>query len=188
MLYQQLKEKTHSSHQALEKKLIARIKNIQSPEDYVDLLKLMYGYYASIERRLELFLADHPNLHFNNRRKASSILNDIRKFQSASSLPYCEQLPSIASNASALGALYVLEGSTLGGEIITRIITGQLRLPNSEGLEFFLSYGEERHKMWELFKENLSKPFNESEQEEIILTANETFITFKNWIDTYAAN
>ena len=92
----------------------------------------------------------------------------------------CCDLPMIDSTDRALGALYVLEGSTLGGRIIADMIARRLGLLTS--LEFFDSYGDETQNMWRSFKDFLNKPRTAEQQTKIIDAAKDTFITFKNWI------
>lgn len=188
MLYELLKERTSASHQALEKDLVRKIREINSKEAYVHLLKMMYGYYYSLEQGVSGYLANDPQVNFAERRKASTILKDLHNLQHRGEVEVCEDMPDIHSNESALGAMYVMEGSTLGGQHIARMIQSQLQVRDSAGLQFFHGYGPETQNMWESFKLNLTRPFTDSQADEIVETANDTFRTFKNWVDSYAAN
>lgn len=183
MLHQQLKEYTTAAHQLLEKKLISQIKSIHSARDYVRLLKMMYGYYAAIEVEIERYAAAHPNVNFSNRRKAEYLLDDLKFFNSFEQPLLCQELPAINSYPAALGALYVLEGSTLGGKIIAQMIAGKFNMTSPQGISFFLGYGEETQAMWQQFKTLLEQHFSDSEKEEVMRTANDTFTTFRNWVE-----
>ena len=187
-LIHELRQQTEQAHRALEKDLVGRIKGVRSSADYESLLRLMYGFYAALEVQLQPFLMHEPGIDFLNRRKAAWLVKDIETIGSAEDLSCCEVLPEINSPSSALGAMYVLEGSTLGGQIIAKMLRQQLRVDDDRGLSFFLSYGADTTAMWERFKAHLSQPFDRQEQSEIIRTANDTFITFRNWIDQYDAN
>ncbi|RAV98710.1 biliverdin-producing heme oxygenase [Pseudochryseolinea flava] len=187
MLHQQLKEQTKEAHQALERRMVGLIKQIHSEAQYVHFLKLMYGYYASLEDKLGEQLSTNDALDFNQRRKASWILDDMNYFGSKEKPSRCQALPPIDSFHTALGAMYVLEGSALGGKIIAKMIASQIGLGDARGLTFFNGYGDETMKMWELFKENLSQSFDPPTTETIITSANQTFDTFKNWIESHAA-
>jgi heme oxygenase len=184
MINEQLKESTHPSHQALEKKMVSMIRKIKSRQDYVRFLKLMYGYYSALERRVQEYVSD---LEIDKRRKAERLLEDISYFEASTDQDLCKELPPITSHAEALGAMYVMEGSTMGGKIIARMIEGQAGLNGPSGFSFFNGYGEDTGRMWEEFKVFLNKPFDEMEKLNLILTANRTFITFYNWIDKHAA-
>lgn len=184
MLNEQLRDSTQPSHQALEKKMVSVIRKIRTTQDYVRFLKLMYGYYSALEKRVQEYLSE---LEMENRRKAERLLEDIRYFESVDTPTLCKELPPIRSYAEALGALYVLEGSTHGGRIIAQMIEAQAGINGPSGFSFFYSYGEENSKMWEEFKAFLNRPLDEMEKLNLILTANRTFITFYNWIDKNAA-
>jgi heme oxygenase len=185
MINEQLKDSTQASHQALEKRMVAVIKNIRTRQDYVNFLKLMYGYYSALERRVQEYVSE---MEIGKRRKAERLLEDISYFESTSTPDLCKELPPISSHAEALGAMYVMEGSTMGGKIIARMIEGQAGINGPSGFSFFNGYGEETGKMWEEFKLFLNRPHDEIEKLNLILTANRTFRTFYNWIDKHAAN
>ena len=81
--------------------------------------------------------------------------------------------------------MYVLEGSTLGGQIITAMLKRQMERESDTGLSFFLGYGEETPRMWERFKSYLNREFSVQQQGEILRAANETFNSFHNWVQQY---
>ncbi|HZY82385.1 MAG TPA: biliverdin-producing heme oxygenase [Cyclobacteriaceae bacterium] len=184
MLNEQLRESTQPSHQALEKKMVSVIRKIRTRQDYVKFLKLMYGYYSALEKRVQEYVSE---LEIGKRRKAERLLQDISYFESTGMPALCNELPPICSHAEALGAMYVMEGSTQGGKIIAQMIEGQAGINGPSGFSFFNGYGEENSKMWEEFKAFLNRPLDEMEKLNLILTANRTFITFYNWIDKHAA-
>jgi len=188
MLHPYLKERTALTHQALEQRMMALIHQIRSGEDYASFLRLMYGYYATVEDRIADFVGNRPPRDFKKRRKADRLLWDINQFSTPGTMDLCQDLPVVHSYASALGAMYVLEGSVLGGKIIARMIKGQLDAQESPGYSFFLGYGEDTGAMWQAFKEDLEQPFDDQEKEEVIQAAADTFVRFKQWIDTHAKN
>lgn len=53
--------------------------------------------------------------------------------------------------AAALGALYVLEGASLGGRVIARHVADALALTPDTGLAFFCGYGDATGEMWRRF-------------------------------------
>jgi heme oxygenase len=184
MLNEQLRESTHPSHQELEKKMVSIIRKIRNKQDYVKFLRLMFGYYSALEKRVQEYVSE---IEIGKRRKAERLLEDISYFDSTDTPTLCKDLPPICSHAEALGAMYVMEGSTHGGRIIAKMIEGQAGINGPSGFSFFNGYGEESAKMWEEFKTILNKPVDEMEKLNLIRTANRTFITFYNWIDKHAA-
>ena len=184
MLTEELKEMTADAHRAAEKKLIAVLKKTTTTADYMRMLNWLYGYYSPLEALIRRFLTPDVLPDIIKRCRAEYLVWDMKE----SGLPElppdkCDQLPVIDSLASALGALYVLEGSTLGGRIIAGMISREL--DSLKSLSFFHGYGAETQKMWLSFKEFLNRPFPLMQRREIIAAAEDTFITFKNWIDKH---
>lgn len=183
MLSEILKAQTSVNHLLLEKKLIGFMRTIHSENDYANFLKLFYGYFASLELLIdeELDRAILPD--YESRRKTQAIRADLNilgfdNLQLADKL----LLPLIKNNLQSLGALYVIEGSTLGGKIISKMIQDQLHtgLPV---FSFFTGYGEHSVSMWNTFKETLNNITDPDSIAIILATANDTFLRFSNWFD-----
>ncbi|NCD69302.1 biliverdin-producing heme oxygenase [Mucilaginibacter agri] len=183
MLAENLKEQTLANHQQLEKKLVGQIKGLTSKEDYIKLLQLFYGYFGGLEERINLFIDQNIIPDHANRRKTESIAADITELGGTpADKAINNDLPEINNAQQALGALYVIEGSTLGGSIISKMISGRLGLQN--GLSFFNSYGDNTHQMWAVFKNILNGQPAES-QPVVVDAANSTFLKFENWIEQH---
>ncbi len=56
--------------------------------------------------------------------------------------------PSLGGVAAGLGALYVVEGATLGGRVIARHLARSLALGPADGAAFFAGYGDRTGAMW----------------------------------------
>jgi heme oxygenase len=180
----ELKETTEAVHQATEKKMILTLKGITTDQDYVQMLNWLYGFYAPMEEAIRRQLTPENFPDIIKRSRAELILWDIKEFHTEAPKPeFCRQLPVIDTYARALGALYVLEGSTLGGRIIAGMVSRQLC--STKGLSFFNSYGAETGNMWQSFKDFIDRPWSPEQRQEIIAGAEDTFITFKNWIDKH---
>jgi heme oxygenase len=190
MLTHQLREETKRAHADLEKHLLTHIRRVDTTTGYVQLLAMLYGYYQAVEERLQPFLAAAQFPDHERRLKAAHIIDDMQQFDNRVAMPrLCSHVPEINSYAKAIGALYVIEGSTLGGKIIAGMIAKQLNTAEEKGgFSFFNCYGNDTHVMWNSFKQVVDQSFAIQQQEEIITAANETFITFKRWIDQYEAN
>lgn len=184
MFSEALKEATQSVHTELERKLIAVIRKVSSPQEYIRLLELMYGFYFPVQEKLLLYPKVQKFSSHDRGRKAENLLADIHYFQpgTANELPLCNELPEINSYASAIGVLYVLEGSTLGGRIIAGMLSKQLGISVEQGFSFFNAYGDETKMMWDHFKLLLDGAWNEEERTAIFNGATATFLSFKSWI------
>lgn len=181
MLAESLKKYTSEVHSELEQRLLAHIHAVQTAQHYGWLLTLMYGYYAALEKDLERFSEVLPD--YRDRRKSDYILQDLNTLQySTEGLPVCRDIPTISSLPAALGAMYVLEGSTLGGKVISKLL--KKRLPSLEGsTNFFEGYGEKTGDMWQKFRAHLVATVQEQNFNETQRAAHETFSKFKNWIE-----
>jgi len=186
MIADQIKEHTQVQHQSLEAVMIRQIKSIKVPGDYVKLLEVFYSYFGGLETRIEATIGGAlPDNH--QRRKTDALASDIIFF--GGTLPdkaSGSDLPAIRNPRQAIAALYVIEGSTLGGIHISKMIQKRLDLKTTVGLRFFEGYGEQTKAMWETFKEVLNAlPDSPEEEAEMIATASDTFTKFQLWLEKF---
>ena len=182
MLSTILKEQTLDAHRALEKILIPHLKAIKTTEDYVKILQRFYRFYAPLETQILKNLPSDLIADYLLRRKSECLANDIQSLtvEVYSPISLTNSAVSINSVAEALGAMYVLEGSTLGGNIISKLIMKSLTMSDVASLTFFTGYGSETMAMWEKFKMILnSYPLDNAQRSMVVYSANQTFIKFK---------
>jgi heme oxygenase len=72
-------------------------------------------------------------------------------------VPDADGLPDLSAADAMLGALYVVEGSQLGGQVIYREIQSQLQMDGENGAAFFLGDGEKTGSEWKLFRAGLEE-------------------------------
>jgi len=178
-----LKQTTRPYHQSLEQTLDFLSPNL-SNTDYLRLIKAFWGYYCPLEARL----ASVPALttwipDLSERIKLSLLEKDLValgvEIETIAQLPQCNELPACTDVAQALGCLYVMEGATLGGQIISRHIKQLLDLDARNGTAFFSSYGDATGLMWQTFREQLTT-FT-ADEERVIESACMTFLTLEKW-------
>lgn len=181
----ELRKTTASSHQALEGFLIPVIKNTFTVAEYSRLLRMFYGYYKPLEEQLDQFAMNEVLPDYDQRRKAQLILDDLHQLgQEEAHLPLCTNLPSIQNRDEALGALYVLEGSTLGGPVIKKILQRNLQRQEEEGFSFFAGYREKTQERWEAFKMELENhSLGNRDSSRVAAAASDTFIYLKRWAE-----
>lgn len=176
MLNTQIKEATKVPHQEVEKKVVSRIKAIRSEADYADLLKHFYVYFNAVEQAVAPYVTAAVLPDLAERRNAAYIKADIEALGSTiDDLPFATA-PEISNTAQAIGALYVLEGSIMGGPYIVQMLQkGGL----NKGFSFFSGYGEGSGQKWAAFTQvlnNVAK--NEEEEAQVLQSAHETFARF----------
>ncbi|WP_437919348.1 biliverdin-producing heme oxygenase [Sphingobacterium sp. LRF_L2] len=176
MLHLAIKEATKSGHQETEKKVVLRIKNIKTEQDYIALLKCFYAYFFAVERAIAPFITTDILPDHQTRRNSSFIKADILALGGdLDNLPVTHP-PSIANSAEAMGALYVMEGSIMGGPFIVQMLQ---KLGISRGFSFFSGYGADAGKMWQSFTLALNAaPQNEQEEKSAVEVAQKTFLQF----------
>ena len=125
-----------------------RLTDLRSRDVYADCLRRMARFHAAWEpllhsqRELRRIVPDLPQ-----RRRVEAIESDLRALGVEPLAPM--PAPRALTAAEALGALYVIEGSTLGGQIILRSLQGT----DFEALatRFFNAYGPRTGAMWKEF-------------------------------------
>lgn len=108
-----------------------------------------YGWQAGVERALGDLLSDIEGLELETRLRAAGFDADLRALElDMAGLPICP-VPAVRTPGEAMGLLYVVEGSTLGGKVIRqRVRAGGGDL---EGLGFLDPYGVRTGEMWRAF-------------------------------------
>jgi heme oxygenase len=92
----------------------------------------------------------------------------------------------MADRAAAFGALYVVEGSTLGGTIIARQVERSLGFTAGAGCSYFRSYGAALGPMWKAFGRRLLDLSDPAFDDRAVASANRTFETMRLWLATEA--
>ena len=187
-LHTQLKLATQMWHRTIEKNTLIRkltTKQIQLHE-YRSILEKLYGFIAPCESIL-LNTRDYQYL-LQNRSKTPLLHQDLLALgsteQSLTKLPLCQNIPRFTTLGSGLGYLYVIEGSTLGSQIITHCIQNNLALSPELGLRYFYGYGPQTKWQWQTFCDMLKKFDNcESIKNDAVHTAVHTFILLDQWLD-----
>ncbi|HLS94859.1 MAG TPA: biliverdin-producing heme oxygenase [Sphingobacterium sp.] len=176
MLSQYIKENTKEAHQTLEGVVVRQLKSIRSNADYAAVLKNFYAYFRAVERNVAPYISADVLPDYANRRNSSHIKTDIEELGGqVEDLPE-PAVPAVNNILEALSALYVLEGSIMGGPYIVQMLN---KYGISAGTSFFSGYGEETGKMWTVFTDVLNRygedPATHSRAAEV---ANETFAKF----------
>lgn len=187
MLSEYLKEHSRKDHDSIESK-VDLVKLATNPNHYLNLLKAFLGYYTNIEKAFLNFEAEFSALNINivERLKKNLLITDIKHFgvtdEEIIHLPISKDVPEIKNIHEAMGVLYVLEGSTMGGQIIFKqLLKAEIISPESSGGNFFKPYGSATMPMWMSFKDSLNK-LSTDKNEIVLQKARETFNTMEAWL------
>jgi heme oxygenase (biliverdin-IX-beta and delta-forming) len=160
---------------------------IEGP-DYRRLLVRLYGFHRPFEdvarSAVDVFRID---LDMSVRARSPLLLADLQTIgfdpNAAAILPLWRPSVHLASKGSLLGALYVLEGSTLGGVQIARALKDQVGNGLGKALLFFVGRGERQGAMWrELLEELESLREDDEEAMQAEDAAVTTFKAFEDWM------
>lgn len=182
-----LRRETRESHDRLE----AGLKVLDPAftcDAYRQLLERFWGFCAPAEPRVLATGAWQAlGLDAEQRSKVVRLEADLLALghghSSLARLPLCSDLPCIDSVPGALGYLYVFEGATLGGAMISRHLRHTLGLSRARGAAFFGSYGSEVGPMWKAFTGALTAYAAATDEErQIVHAACETFSKLERWL------
>lgn len=180
---QLLKKETFDAHLRSEKILASKLVSIKTYQDYASILKTFYGFFCPVENLIRQFITKDILDDIRERRNSLFIIQDLKAINySIEQLPVCDQLPNIKSSFEALGAMYVLEGSTLGGRMIGKMLLKNTAVAfNDFNLNFFSGYKERTGSKWSCFLSVLNQC--EDEADVVAAAANETFDCFTQWME-----
>jgi len=179
-LLSRLRAETRPYHDALEQNDFnqALTAGTLSAAGTAQFLAKMYGFLQPYEARLRRHNFA-PAWDIEHRFRAHLILLDLRLDPDQPGLPLCPALPPLDTWAQLLGAMYVLEGSTLGGQVIAR----QLAKADIPLLTYFRGAAEQTGPLWKQFTQLLTEAGAEVSQDEIVRSASLTFQYLYAWIN-----
>jgi heme oxygenase (biliverdin-IX-beta and delta-forming) len=184
-----LRQETRLAHEAIELRLNLDFR-LANRARYGDLLAGFRGFYAPLESALlEVTGWDvlTPPLDPNVRRRVQLIDQDLAQLHSSPlAVPYTSvsRVFEPGSMAGALGCLYVLEGSALGGRIVAR--QAAARLGHDLPVAFLTSAGcDDLGVRWRSLQATLDTVpdvFGRSGAQEAISAACATFHELGGWL------
>ncbi len=187
MILSKLKESTKEQHEALEF-VVDVMRPDLTMDHYKGLLAKFYLFYAAIEPALPADLLRNNGFDLDKRLKLPALEKDMNAL--GISDPEVEagigkpEVPVLNTTAKGFGAAYVLEGATLGGQIISRHLRSTLSIDADSGAAFFSSYGPNVGPMWKEFGATITNFAEDgSMDDEIVESAKTTFDAFKRYLE-----
>ncbi|WP_046215928.1 biliverdin-producing heme oxygenase [Paenibacillus wulumuqiensis] len=187
---ERLRQDTAEAHQQIENNAYAKSmmdKSMTLPE-YVSYLKLFYGFLKPLEQQaVQTGLPQQLGFDMTIRGKSVLLEQDLLHLgvthEQLEQLPMCTQLPDLSTPARMIGCFYVIEGSTLGGQIITKQLMKFLPVEPGAGISYFNGYGQDTREQWLAFRQMiLDNSASEEESLEIVHSARETFRLLDQWL------
>jgi heme oxygenase len=179
-----LRAATAAQHKALEARLPLTHPDLDR-DAYQRIIQAYYGFHAPLQRQIERFHA--PRLAQPERQKVPALVKDLRALglsdAQIDALPMCTDLPPLNGEADLLGVMYVMEGATLGGQVLRRIIADRLAIDADSGGEFLDVYGRDTGRLWKAFLNRLADFDHPDDNPQVVESACATFALFARWLE-----
>lgn len=189
---QRLRSKTANSHQLIEQNSASQllISKEVTIAQYAHYLKRLYGFVHGFEKMVFPILEHNPLLQLDERRKSHFIQADLALLNHAAAQPdvndeiFSTHYPTAAA---AFGGMYVLEGSTLGGQIISKHLSKILGAAVAGKTTYLSAYAKQTGTMWKSFLQLLCEAAaSNNHEDEIIESAVNTFSLLNNCLSDYS--
>jgi heme oxygenase len=148
-----------------------------------DVVVRLHGFWAGTEPAVDAWAARHAEdataLRWSRRRRTDRLARDVELLGGTLGPP-APAVVDVADTATVLGWLYVAEGSTLGGAVITRMLR---RLDAGLRLESFAPYDEGPGPMWKDFQSRLQQwtADDDLRAERVVAAGVATFAALDAW-------
>lgn len=187
-LLNRLKIETAAWHSALESALDLMRPSL-SRDEYIALLASFRGFVAPWEVALEASVPAAWQPFVRTRHKTALLDADLA-FLCDSNIPRFSEMSASALRQSvpfdslgqALGSMYVMEGSTLGGRIIGPAMASRFGLSDHRGYAYFDPYRDRTGSMWKAFKEAAAEGVPVTQYDAAVVSAQQTFIALQRWL------
>jgi heme oxygenase len=186
-----LKTLTRPLHDKLESLEISKklLSHQIDKADYIAYLIAMKAIHKQVESHFDTYFSANNFQHLIPRQRLALIIADLDALgypHHSSSEPQAKAWLIPWSLESLLGALYVLEGSTPGGQMIakkTNHIVGNDRLVATR---YFCGYGENNLAQWQLFTQFLDEfdTKHANTTDKVVLGAIATFLSINQLLKT----
>ncbi len=183
---------THDVHMRLHGHPVMRplLGGCSDAGEYRRVLEHLFGFHAPLEQAL--FAAEAPlpaTLGMNQRRRVAALRRDLGDLGMGAAgidgLPLVRALPRLDTAGRALGALYVREGSTLGGKVMAAKLDPLLGAGEMSGRRF-LSGDDDAGSSWRSCCGAIEMAATQGHLVDMVAGAQETFAAFEAWLDGVA--
>lgn len=183
-LFERLKLETRSWHYQIEHDLDLLRPDLTRAE-YVNLLIRFYGFYQPWETIIERRVRHTMPALLERSHKASLLRDDLHSLgltgEHVRNAALCPDLPALHSQSEILGSFYVIEGATLGGQVLERHLKPKLHLDQG-GCRFLAGYRGDTGKMWKDFQNLVESYSRMNDYDGIVTSALDTFASMHRWL------
>jgi heme oxygenase len=186
-----LKEATAPHHDQVEQNRYAKaiMSNTLTMEHYRIYLEKFYTFILPLEQQWQSrpewsSLGFDIGARLHSPRLEQDLLALGLSVAELKALPVCSQLPDVSTFERTLGCMYVLEGSMLGGQMITRKLQSYLPVDPDHNLHYFNGYGADTRQRWQQFGTLLNEQVSgEDADRQTLEAAVDTFVQIGQWLE-----
>ena len=183
---QRLRRETEADHRSVEGAVPLMHQGLNIAE-YVQCLERIYGVVAAWEERASEVAPEWLQPTLVARQRRPLLERDLAWFGVAEKGDQRPTLPEMNNLSSLFGTMYVMEGSTLGGQFIARHVEGALHLSEGRGSSYFRGHGSQTGPLWKEFSEMLKVRIPDEQTDAVVISAKAMFSTFGTWMQRKSA-
>jgi heme oxygenase len=176
-----LRQETTADHIAVEAGIPLMVEDLDR-DTYVSCLRQVHGIVAAWEESASTNSPKWMHSLLANRQRRALLERDLAWFGVAEWDQGRPAMPEMKDDASFLGAMYVMEGSTLGGRLIARHVERVLSLSAGRGDAYFCGHNEQTGALWREFCGVLQARVPDCETDTVIMAAKSMFRVFRSWM------
>jgi heme oxygenase len=178
---QKLKQETEADHHNVEGAVPLMHPGLNTAE-YVECLQRIYGIVAAWEERAAATAPEWLRPALFARQRRPLLDQDLAWFGVTEKDSGRPTLPEMNTLPSLVGTMYVMEGSTLGGQFIARHVATALHLNEGRGNAYFRGHGSQTGQLWKEFTEMLKLRISDEQTVAVVVSAKAMFSTFATWM------
>lgn len=138
-----LRRATHAEHERVDR--LIDVERLREPAHYARVLQVLDAFLAAWEPAVAAALPARWQAWLQARSRRGFLRHDLAHLGLASTAP--GRTPFLAGGAAAWGAIYVMEGSALGGQFISHSLH-EAGLHRAGGASYFRGWGAATGGMW----------------------------------------
>jgi heme oxygenase (biliverdin-IX-beta and delta-forming) len=183
---QRLRQETKADHHKVEGAVPLMHQGLNKAE-YVQCLQRIYGVVAAWEERAAEVAPEWFQPALLARQRGLLLELDLAWFGVTEKDGGRPALPEMSYLPSLFGTMYVMEGSTLGGQLIARHVEAALHLTEGRGNSYFRGHGSQTGPLWKEFSEMLRVWIPDEQTDAVVASAKAMFSTFGTWMQRRSA-
>jgi heme oxygenase len=183
---QRLRQETQADHDNVEGAVPLMHQGLNKAE-YVQCLQRIYGVVAAWEERAAEVAPEWLQPALLTRQRSPLLELDLSWFGVPEKDDRRPTLPVMDNLSSFFGTMYVMEGSTLGGQLIARHVEATLHLCEGRGNSYFRGHGSQTGPLWKEFCEMLKERIPDEQTDAVVVSAKAMFHTFGTWMQRKSA-